>query len=464
VSELIGVTVEPTALELAPQGDATISVQIVNQSRVVDEFGIIVDGVDPSWVSLAAPTLSLFPGGTGKVDVAVRLPDERAISAGPHPLHVVVVSRHDPNVSTEVDLALEVLPVGRLELSLVPKLVKASREGRYRIHLANESNAEERVALAVTDPEEGLVATLGAERVVVAPWQSEDVPLTVRPRQAKLIAPPKLYPFTISAAPAGGEAAEVSATVDGQLLHQAPLAFLARLPPRVRAIAFGALGLLLALAIAIWLLTAPGSPFHRPPPSPTPTAPALPAAAAAAGAPTPTTSAAVAGATPTPGPTGPAPTIVKFDLSVPPNGARGDFQLAWEVQGASQVTVAGQEQPSAGTMLVHTLDDKEYLLEAKSEGGVSATRSIGVVILKPPEITSFEATPSTIVQGQSATLSWQLKRAERAGINGGTVDPSRGTLVVTPTSDTVYKLVVENELGREQRQVTVKVLIPTPTP
>jgi hypothetical protein len=55
------------------------------------------------------------------------------------------------------------------------------------------------------------------------------------------------------------------------------------------------------------------------------------------------------------------------------------------------------------------------------------------------------------------TLRWSARRGDRATLQDQSVDPNGGTVQVTPTATTTYSLVVENELGRVERSVEVRI-------
>jgi len=65
-----------------------------------------------------------------------------------------------------------------------------------------------------------------------------------------------------------------------------------------------------------------------------------------------------------------------------------------------------------------------------------------------PVINSFFASPSTIIAGESVTLSWTVTDADTVTIDYGigTVD-STGITTVTPTTDTTYTLIATNSAG-----------------
>jgi hypothetical protein len=103
-----------------------------------------------------------------------------------------------------------------------------------------------------------------------------------------------------------------------------------------------------------------------------------------------------------------------------------------------------------------------YTAVATSAGGCSATSAPKTltVNIPPPQIVSFSANPNCIIQGENSTLTWTITGATAATINGAPVNPSSGTLVVTPSATTTYTLVATNSSGSVQAQVVVSVTIP----
>jgi hypothetical protein len=199
------------------------------------------------------------------------------------------------------------------------------------------------------------------------------------------------------------------------------------------------------------------NPFAQPQATPAPTQVAAPVPQPTVAADVPTTSAPAAAAPPPGAPPRPAPpTINRFEVTVPSDGARGEFVLSWDVRDAKDVKVAGRSQPPTGTQRIQDLEDSEYLLEATNDGG-TVRKSVGIIVLRPPEIQDLSASVDSIDPGGSATLTWKVRRGERADIDGQAVDAGSGTLDVRPTATHVYVLTAENEMGRSVKRVAVRV-------
>lgn len=437
-------------------------------------------------------------------------PNGAVAAAGEHQMHLRVVSRDDASAAA-ADVVLEVLAVGTLRTELLPQRVilgglgAPGAWGRYRLRLINEGNADRLVDVAVADDEAALEARLDADRLAVPAGETREVGIALRTKRRPWIAPQRTVPFTVTATAALDELAERSTVqgvgepgeslgmATGDLTYNAPFAFLAGLPLWLQRLVPLLLALAILLAILAWLLGAAGmqSPI-RPRPTPvaegTPTPEGSPLLAAQATASAQQTVAARAGAPGGATPGGAAgqtaaqqtaaagaaqlPAISSFELRTPQGGGRGEFELAWDVQRADQVRIldvrGGQKIPlegvpntPAGTLRIQVpnLESHEYELEATNRAGTSR-RSIGMVILQPPEIVSFTAEPAEVDAGQPVTLTWEVRRAARLGLAGRNETlpaQNSGSVTVPVDADTTFTLVAINDLGRVERAVTVRV-------
>ncbi len=83
-----------------------------------------------------------------------------------------------------------------------------------------------------------------------------------------------------------------------------------------------------------------------------------------------------------------------------------------------------------------------------------------------PVINSFAASSSTISQGSSTTLSWNISNASSAAIDTGvgSITIPTGTIVVSPAVTTTYTLTASSSQGTAVAHVTVTVNTPDTTP
>ncbi|MBU4427685.1 MAG: hypothetical protein KKB35_13245, partial [Proteobacteria bacterium] len=104
-----------------------------------------------------------------------------------------------------------------------------------------------------------------------------------------------------------------------------------------------------------------------------------------------------------------------------------------------------------------------YTLTASNPAG-TVTRGVTVTVVPGgPVIDSFSASPSTINENESATLSWSISDADSATIDNdiGPIDPVSGSLEISPLSTTTYTLTATNNDGSVISKVTVTVSEPS---
>jgi hypothetical protein len=130
------------------------------------------------------------------------------------------------------------------------------------------------------------------------------------------------------------------------------------------------------------------------------------------------------------------------------------------VEGAQQVRIDGKEvDPKQGTFIIDRPENREYLLEASNTGG-TVNQRLGIVLLKPPTIAAFEASPAGVPPGGTTTLSWKVENATKVSIDGASVakqEIDSGKREVRPEQTRDYVLIAENDVGWVVRRVTVQV-------
>jgi hypothetical protein len=179
----------------------------------------------------------------------------------------------------------------------------------------------------------------------------------------------------------------------------------------------------------------------------------------------------VPGISPSPQPasSGTQPPLVYNFWAEPSTIVRGgSTRLSWNVLGAYSVRI----DPSVGivkttgSINVTPSSSTTYTLTATSSGGnVWATEEVHVLPPTPevPAINWFAASPSTILAGNSARLSWHTTNAQQVTISGIGPVAKSGTRPVAPYGTTQYILEATTSTGRYQDAVTVEVVSINPT-
>lgn len=137
-------------LSVAPGASVPISLPVTNTGEIIDGITAIVDGVDPDWVRLERPVVSVFPDETGTLDVWFDAPSD--CPAGDYLVVIRLVSTIEPSRQSVHDFWLTVLPVASLALELTPQIVNGGTVGRSSASVTNTGNAVANVRVTALDP------------------------------------------------------------------------------------------------------------------------------------------------------------------------------------------------------------------------------------------------------------------------------------------------------------------------
>ncbi len=147
--------------------------------------------------------------------------------------------------------------------------------------------------------------------------------------------------------------------------------------------------------------------------------------------------------------------------------------LSWEISGATAISIdqdIGSVTPQ-GAVEVSPAATTTYTLTATNNAGSSTAQVTITVtpytiidplpngfILPPPRITSFSADKEILLEGETATLNWEVKGVAKVTIEPeiGEVSTS-GSYSVSLTETTTYTLTASNISGTSSEEVTVEV-------
>ncbi|MDO8671436.1 MAG: hypothetical protein Q7O66_08410 [Dehalococcoidia bacterium] len=421
MSERIGLSLEPPSLQVKVDGEAVVAVLTVeNRSPIVDQYDVSIEGLEPAWYDLSGAVAGVFPGEKAQVSVSFHLPQTIQLQAGLCPFVVKVTSRSHPEDYSTAEGSLDILAFGDMTMQMSPERLEG-REGLANLLLTNRSNNPVTVTMRATDAEEGLDFRFSAESVTVPVAGESSVDLMVKPKKRPRFGAVHEYQFSVSFQKEGEESA--AQTAEGIFIYRPPLA---NLPVALRSL-WLRLKPILPLLLSLLALAFAALTYIKPLPTPTPGAPSVP-----------------------------PPVIQSFRSE---SGPGGTIFLKWQVQGAKQVRLDGKDvDPEQGSSPISSLQNKEYTLEAANEGS-SVYQRLGIVVLKPPTITAFEAQPAVVDKDGTATLSWKVENATSVSVDGTLVDKQevasgKRQVKVDQTRD--YVLLAENDTGWVVRRVAVQ--------
>jgi hypothetical protein len=526
MSANIELQLDAVELHLMPGESAEVLLTLTNRSDVVDLFRVAVVGLEHTWYALTASEVRLFPGDSGVV--TLRVNPRSGLMSGVYPFNVLISSQDNPGEQTMEGITLVMASAGELALDLQPKKVRG-RKGLFAVMVGNPGNAPRTVVMGVTDREEALNYSLGTpvfeegavekppgapvfgkavvqgkgvveHELEVPAGGAATVPLLLKPGKRIWTGNERAFSFSVVTHPPGVEWEPREARrVEGQLLYRPPLAAWSGLPLQLRRALAVALPLLLfVLIIAVLLQVSNGADNRLSAADKTATAIAAATATARNGlsvgdrnatetalavaaltqvamtsvamtqvAKGEGTSTAVAGV----GTNGDGkPMVNRLWLALPStetaDGTLKEPDVKWEVSPASAVVVGQSSRPfelGEGGIPARQID---YTLVA-TDSTVVATNSLSILVIEPPSIEGFVASPVTVVSGQGTTLSWKVTGGTSGTIDGGPIDlgpgGSGGTGVVPPGTHT-YIFCVSNPAGPTCRTVRVTVIPGSPTP
>jgi hypothetical protein len=174
-------TLESTRVEVTPGQPVNLDIEITNTSMVIDGVSAFVVGIDPTWVQLLVPVVSLFPDSTGRLVFRFDIP--HSCPAGELPLVVRVFSTIDPDDVEEHEVCLVVEPVPAAELQLRPSLVNGGSSAEMRAVIVNTGNVPAEFSIDAMEPTRALQCRASPTTLRVPPGEEGHVLVTATGRR-----------------------------------------------------------------------------------------------------------------------------------------------------------------------------------------------------------------------------------------------------------------------------------------
>lgn len=141
---------ELSHLEIVPGQQGRVEIDVTNNAAVIDGVTAIVDGINPDWIRLERPLISLFPEATDTLELVLDIPTTCA--AGDYLVIVRIVSTIDADRQTVHDFWLTVTPVPALEIVLTPTIVTGGASAVMQATVCNTGNTNADVTIEALEP------------------------------------------------------------------------------------------------------------------------------------------------------------------------------------------------------------------------------------------------------------------------------------------------------------------------
>lgn len=175
-----GIELHEHRVTVAPGARASLPLKISNEGRIVDHYKLSVTGVPNTWVTLPRGNIELFPRDSKNVTLDFHPPISTRTAAGIHPLSIAVFNEKGDIVAEE-RAELEVTAFDQLIVTAQPNPLQSRSGGTFNLNVENQGNARTDYRLDVTDPSNSLEIQVGARTAQVAPQQTHDNSIYVRP-------------------------------------------------------------------------------------------------------------------------------------------------------------------------------------------------------------------------------------------------------------------------------------------
>lgn len=238
----------PITVSVQAGGAARVVLLIRNQSGIVDNYDVAVEGIPDAWWTATPPTVYLVPYGTAsdgyeqEVTIDLHPPRSAEAEARPWAIRVTAASRaYEVQIGArEATLVIE--PYYELESEMRPERKSGRSRARFAIAIRNKANAPTDIELSALDAESKLAFDFERARFPTRPGRRAGSVFYARPLKQIYVGRKVEHRFTVTAQAAGADASVVPRL--GVFVQK----------PWIPQWALAVLPLLVVGAVAAWLL------------------------------------------------------------------------------------------------------------------------------------------------------------------------------------------------------------------
>ena len=162
---------------ITPGQPTRIEIEVTNTADVIDGVTAIVDGINPDWVRLERPMLSLFPDASEKLALVFDIPT--SCPAGDYLIVVRIVSTLDMDRESVHDFWLTVGVVTGVDIALRPTVVTGGAEAIVETTITNTGNAPTTITIEALEPTRAVDCTVDPASIVLSPGSPAILPIVL---------------------------------------------------------------------------------------------------------------------------------------------------------------------------------------------------------------------------------------------------------------------------------------------
>lgn len=171
-------TLTSELLRITPGIAATLDVEVTNTSLIIDGLSALIVGLEPAWVQLEQPVVTLFPETSGTIRLRIDVPP--SCPAGESAITVRVFSTVDSERVVDHVVWLVVEAAEHAELEMRPSLVEGGSHAAMQAMLHNTGNTTSEFAVIALEPTRALECTVSPPTVLVSPGDTGQVTVVAR--------------------------------------------------------------------------------------------------------------------------------------------------------------------------------------------------------------------------------------------------------------------------------------------
>ncbi|MBT6443540.1 MAG: hypothetical protein HOK58_00960 [Acidimicrobiaceae bacterium] len=152
-------------VDATPGLTSRVDIEVTNTSTVIEGVTAIVDGINPEWVRLERPVVSLFPDVTDHVVLVFDIPP--TCQAGDYLIDVRILSSVDPSIESVQDFWLTVAPVEEIKIDLRPTVVTGGSSAELTATIVNSGNSDLDVQVSVSEATREVDCTVDVPRLTI---------------------------------------------------------------------------------------------------------------------------------------------------------------------------------------------------------------------------------------------------------------------------------------------------------
>jgi hypothetical protein len=195
-----------------PGSTATVRLRLRNTGDVVDEYRFVPVGDIAPYVTVEPPTIRLYPGTTGTVELTFAPPRTPDATAGPNPYGVQIIPTEHPEATTVPEGNLTITPFTEIRAELVPHTVKGRFRGRPKLAIDNLGNTKLTASVNGVDNGDQLAYEIHPANVQIEPGRAAFVKATLRPRQITWFGQKQDRPYKLGVQRSGNTRLDVDGT------------------------------------------------------------------------------------------------------------------------------------------------------------------------------------------------------------------------------------------------------------